>query len=106
MVQRKEKQRRNTHKAQTADLNQQQDHRLAESTPMAEGIHQSQARDAGAGRGRKQRRQKRRRFPASGRHRQGQKPAAHQDNHQKYQHDDLHGGKMGKIPLQAQQQLS
>ena len=87
--QRKEEQAGDGHEAETADLDEQQDHHLAEHRPVRTGIDADEARDAGRGGRGEQARQKRRRPAGPCRGGQTQQPRPKQDDPEKHQHDQL-----------------
>ena len=87
--QREEKQAGDGHEAETADLDEQQDHHLAEHRPVRTGIDADEARDAGRGGRGEQARQKRRRPAGPCRGGQTQQPRPKEDDPEKHQHDQL-----------------
>ena len=79
------------HKAEAADLDQDQDHGLPEHGPVRAGIDADEARHAGSGGRRKKACQKVRRPAAPGRGGQAQKACAKQDHSEKHQNDQPSG---------------
>ena len=98
----KEKQTRDGHKAEAADLNEQQNDDLTEHGPVRPGVDADEARHAGRrGRG-EQARQKRRGFAGTRRGGQAQKAGAEQNNAQEHKDDQpprAHGAERPPEPL-------
>ena len=98
----KEKQTRDGHKAEAADLNEQQNDGLTEHGPVRPGVDADEACDAGRGGRSEQARQKRRCLAGTRRSRQAQKARADQDDAKKNQNDQPsrpHGAKRPSEPL-------
>ena len=79
------------HEAQSAGLNEAQQHDLSKAAPLAPGIEQGQPRDAGSRGSREQSRKEPRRHPASGGRRQVQQQRPQQDDHREGRGNDLGG---------------
>ena len=82
---------RRRHKSQAANLDHQQDHRLAKAAPPAPGIKQNKAGNTGGRSGRKQCRKEAAGLSAAGRNRQCQQDSTQQNNAGKYQGNGLGG---------------
>ena len=91
LAQGKDEQRRRRHKPQTADLNQHKDHHLPEAAPLAPGVKQRKARDAGSGSSREQRGKEAAGNAAAGRRRQRQQPGSQRNDHRENDGDDFGG---------------
>ena len=97
-----EKRRNNRHKAETANLNQQQNHHLPEAAPLHIRIRQYQSCYAGGGGGSKERSEKPTALAAAGRRRQSQQQRADQNDTQKGQHNILLSPNTPLIPRELQ----
>ena len=101
-AEREEKQTRDGHKAETADLNEQENDDLAEHSPVRPSVDADEARHAGRGGRGEQARQKRRGFAGARCGGQAQKTRAEQDDEEEHQNDQPsrpHGAKRPSEPL-------
>ena len=86
------------HKAQTADLDEAQQHPLAEAAPLGIGVKGGQAGYTGGGGGGKQGTQQIAALPGPGRNRQGQQNGSQQDQNAEGGGNDL-GWAQGLAPV-------
>ena len=106
-AQQKNQQCRHGHEAQSANLDQAQNHDLPETAPLAPGIVQHQSRHAGGGGGCKQRRSQPAGHPVPGRGGQSQQQRPQENDCSKHQCNHLGGiGMLGSVLHPENHQLS
>ena len=84
-------QRRGGHETETADLDQADDHRLAEAAPLGPGVVKHQSRYAGCGSRGEQRRPEAAAYSVAGGHGQHQQNSAQSNYTGKHKGNDLRG---------------